>query len=114
MPLKKLFERLKSPQDYLELEIERGGRPPGKLLIQVEGMNSYEDSDRIQKKVREGNILLVKIRDLRNKDMNELKRAIARVRKTCLAIDGDIAGIGDDWIIVTPSSARVHREVENL
>ena len=112
MPFKKLFERFKSPQEYLELEIESGEKPSEKLLVQVENMNSYEDSDRVQKKVREGIILLVKIKRLREKDMNELKRAIARVRKTCIAINGDIAGIGDDWIIVTPSKARVHREVE--
>jgi SepF-like predicted cell division protein (DUF552 family) len=112
MPLKGLFERFGSPQEYLELEIEGGKEAPEKLSIQVERMNSYEDSDRIQRKVREGLILLVKIKGLREKDMNELKRAIARVRKTCIAIDGDIAGIGDDWIIVTPSKARVHREVE--
>ena len=112
MPLKRLFERFRSPQDYLELEIEKGERPSEKLLIQVENMNSYEDSDRIQRKVREGSILLVKIKNLREKDMNELKRTIARVRKTCIAINGDIAGIGDDWIIVTPSKARVHREIE--
>ena len=112
MPFKDIFGKFKTPQEYLELEIEGGERPLEKLLVQVEKMDNYEDSDRIQKKVREGVILLVKIKHLREKDMNELKRAIARVRKTCIAINGDIAGIGDDWIIVTPSRARVHREVE--
>jgi SepF-like predicted cell division protein (DUF552 family) len=112
MPLKDFFEKFRSPQEYLELEIERGEMAPEKLSIQVERMNTYEDSDRIQRKVREGLILLVKIKNLREKDMNELKRAIARVRKTCIAMDGDIAGIGNDWIIVTPPKARVHREME--
>ncbi len=112
MPLKDLLGRFGSPHEYLELEIEGSTNVPEKLSIQVERMNNYEDSDRIQKKVRDGLILLVKIKGLREKDMNDLKRAIARIRKTCLAINGDIAGIGDDWIIVTPPKARVHREVE--
>ena len=112
MPLKDILGRFGSPQEYLELEIEGGTSLPEKLSIQVERMNNYEDSDRIQKKVRDGLILLVKIKGLREKDMNDLKRAIARIRKTCLAINGDIAGIGDDWIIVTPPKARVHREAE--
>ena len=38
------------------------------------------------------------------------KRAIARIRKTCIAINGDIAGVSDEWIVVTPSFAKVHRE----
>ncbi len=112
MPLKDIFGKFKSPEDYLELEIERDKKPAEKLMIQVETMNTYEDSERIQKKVREGIILLVKIKTLREKDMNELKRTIAKIRKTCIAINGDIAGIGDDWIIVTPSNARVQREIE--
>ena len=68
----------------------------------------------MQKKVRDGTILLVKVRDLRLKDMNELKKAIARLRKTCLAIDGDITGVGDDWIILAPASVRIKREQEKM
>jgi len=105
-----IFGKSKS-EEYLELEIEKDkDKAPDKLSIEVEKMQDYADSDRIQKKIRDGVILLVKIRDLKKKDMNELKRAIARIRKTCLAINGDIAGIGEDWLIVTPSSARVYRE----
>ena len=39
----------------------------------------------------------------------ELKRAINKIKKTCDAIEGDIAGFGEDWIVVTPSFARVYR-----
>ena len=105
-----IFGLEKKPEEYVELDVETGDKGSGKMMIQVETMSDYVDSDRVQEKVRNGNILLVKIKDLRDKDMSELKRAIARIRKTCLAINGDIAGIGDDWIVVTPESARVHRE----
>ena len=43
------------------------------------------------------------------KDLVELKRAVNKLKKTTDAIDGDIAGFGDDWIVVTPSFATVHR-----
>ena len=112
MSLKKIFGLEKKQEEYVELDLGAGEKTSGKLMIEVENINDYVDSDRIQEKVRNGNILLVKIKDLRDKDMSELKRAIARIRKTCLAINGDIAGIGDDWIVVTPESARVHRENE--
>ena len=32
-----------------------------------------------------------------------------KLKKTCDAIEGDIAGFGEDWIVVTPSFAKVYR-----
>lgn len=112
MPIKRLFDRLKTgeeEEEYVELGTEQEEALP-KTLIEVEKMSDFADSDRIQKKVRDGRVLLVRVKDLKDKDMTELKRAIEKVKKTCMAINGDIAGIGDDWVIVTPASARVHRE----
>ncbi|MBI4014330.1 MAG: cell division protein SepF, partial [Candidatus Aenigmarchaeota archaeon] len=87
-------------------------RKDAKLTIQVEKLSSFADANRIQEKVRSGRILLVKIRELREKDVAELKRAVTRVRKTCLAVDGDIAGIGEDWLLVTPKTAKINRGAE--
>lgn len=110
MPIKKLMEKLKGGEDYVEVEHEEEQQATSQTNVEVEKLENYADSDRIQKKVREGTILLVRIRELRNKDMEEMKRSVERIRRTCMAINGDIAGLGDDWLIVTPASARIHRE----
>jgi hypothetical protein len=96
-------------EEYIELEHEGEEKKAGRIPIQVEQLNEYADSDRIQKKLRDGNILLVKIKPLKDKDLNELKRAVARIRRTCEAMNGDIAAAGDDWIIITPPVARITR-----
>ncbi len=31
------------------------------------------------------------------------------MKKTCEAIEGDIAGFGDDYIVVTPNFAEIYR-----
>ena len=109
-----IMDKFRAGEDeYLQVEQPAEETGPRVKMIEIEKMDSYADSDRIQKKVREGGIMLVKIRDLRTKDVSELKRAIERVKKTCLAIDGDIAGVGEDWIVVTGPAAKVHREQEN-
>lgn len=95
-------------EEYVELVGEEEKRAD-KIPIHIEKMEYYADSDRIQRKVREGAILLVKIKDLREKDMNELKRAVERIRRTCEAVGGDIAGAGEDWLIVTPNFAKIQR-----
>lgn len=109
-----IFGRIKGKPDeqeeYLELTVEGEPKKTGKLTIVVENLNSYADSDRIQRRVREGAIVLIKIRDLKDKDVDELKRSISRVKKTCDAIGGDIAGISDEWVLVTPCSASIERQ----
>ncbi|MFA4819696.1 MAG: cell division protein SepF [Candidatus Aenigmatarchaeota archaeon] len=112
MAIKDIMGKFKGGDEYVEVNMEEE-KTDKRLLIEVERLDNYADSDRLQRKVREGSILLVKIRDLKAKDMEELKRAVEKLRKTCLAINGDIAGMGDDWLILTPPSAKVHREQEN-
>lgn len=100
-------------EEYIQVDQQPEESGPKHKIVEVEKMDSFADSDRIQKKVRDGSIMLVKIRDLRNKDVNELRRAVERVKKTCLAIEGDIAGIGEDWLVVCGPGAKVHREQDN-
>ena len=60
--------------------------------------------------LREGyTVALINIKPLKDKDLVELKRAVSKLKKTCEAIEGDIAGFGEDWIVVTPSFAQIYR-----
>ena len=60
--------------------------------------------------LREGyTVALINIKPLKDKDLVELKRAVNKLKKTCEAIEGDIAGFGEDWIVVTPNFAQIYR-----
>ena|SRR3989344_3178065 len=111
---KKIMGKLKQEEqeeEYLELDMGEHD-PQDKILIQVEKLDNLLDAQRIQTKIREGKVLFVKIKEFRERDVNELKRALEKVKKTCLAVEGDIAGIGEDWVICTPKKAKIHREPE--
>ena len=115
MVLENIFRKLRKDEEpvedeYIELDFAEKAGESGKMMIAVDKLEDYADSDRIQRKVREGYVVLVRIKELKEKDMGELKRAIARIRKTCLALNGDIAGVSDDWVIITPEYAKIHRE----
>jgi len=113
MVFEKLFGRgfkELSDEEFIELDTEDVETPSGKVPIRVDKMEDFSDSNRIQKHIRDGNIVLVKIKTLRGKDISELKRAIDKLRKTCIAINGDIAGIDEDWVILTPSFAHIARQ----
>jgi SepF-like predicted cell division protein (DUF552 family) len=110
--LEKLFGRglqQLGNKEYIELDPGAADTPSGKVALKVEKLEDFADTDRILKAVRDGSIVLVKIRALRDKDMSELKRAVDKFRKTALAINGDIAGIEEDWVVITPSFAHVAR-----
>ena len=93
--------------DYVELESDEEKR--SKIPIEIEKIKEYADSDRIQRKVREGAIMLVKIKDLKEKDINELKRSVQRIKRTTDAIGGQIVAIGDDWLVVSPGMTKLVR-----
>jgi SepF-like predicted cell division protein (DUF552 family) len=95
--------------EYIELDTTDSDTG-GKVIIKTDKIEDFVDADRIQKYLRENSVVLVKIKALREKDISELKRAIDKLRKTCIAMNGDIAAIDEDWIIVTPSFAHVARQ----
>lgn len=96
--------------DYIEIDVEALSPKVGAVHIKVSKLNAYGETDKIQQFLREGNIVLVKIRGLRDKDINELKRAVEKLRRTCVALNGDIAGVDEDYILLTPHYARIARE----
>ena len=113
MPIRGFLSRTKEPEfedlDYIEVDEEVVHEEGGKLLIKVKTLSEFRDVETIQQEVRSGNIVFVRIKPLKERDMMELKRAIDKLRKTCTAIDGDIAGVDEDYVVVTPAGVRIHR-----
>lgn len=99
-------------EDYLEIDTEKATKPKSKVLVKPFVIHEFEDIKPTLDALREGyTIALVNIRPIKDKDIVELKRAVNKLKKTCDAINGDIAGFGEDWIVVTPAFAQVHRNV---
>lgn len=102
----------KEPEEMSEedfIEIESLGEVAGKTHIRIENLNDYRDVDRVQKLVREGNIVFLKIKKIKERDLGELKRCVERLRKTAIASNGDIIGVDEDFLIITPSFAKIYR-----
>ncbi len=96
--------------EFIELDTTSPEVSGGKIPIKIEKLEDFADTDKIQKLVREGSIVFIKIRPLKDKDISELKRAIEKLRKTIIAINGDIAGVEEDWVVLCPSFAHIVRK----
>ena len=99
-----------SGEEYVELGPEMGEGSRAKIIVRPFIMKDFDDIKDILDALREGyTIALINIKPLKDKDLVELKRAINKLKKTTDAIEGDVAGFGEDYIVVTPSFASIYR-----
>lgn len=102
-------DEFSSEGEYVELSPNSEPETP-KITVRPMILETFDDVKTILDILREGyTVVIVNIRPLKDKDVVELKRAINKLKKTVEAINGDIAGFGDDYLIITPSFATIHR-----
>lgn len=89
----------------IPIEIEQ----PEKIKIMIEKIDGLADTDRIIKKVRTGNVVIARIKELKENNLDELKHSISKIKTSCMVFQGDIAGVGDEWLLVTPSTVKINR-----
>lgn len=102
---------MESQDEYVELNADGTLDAKGaKVTVRSFTLEDFSDIKAVLDTLREGyTICLVNIKPLKEKDLVELKRSINKLKKTCEAIEGDIAGFGDDYIVITPSFAKIYR-----
>lgn len=97
-------------EGYVELGADTGSAATSKITVRPFVISDFESIKPILDSLREGHtIALINIKPLKDRDLVELKRAINKIKKTTDAIEGDIAGFGDNWIAAVPSFAHIYR-----
>ena len=113
--LEKLFSGKQQSDEFTDDYVEISARPvdrsgKAKVVVRPFIVEDFADIKPALDALREGyTVALVNIKPLKDKDLVELKRAVSKLKKTCEAIEGDIAGFGEDWIVVTPNFAQIYR-----
>ncbi len=97
-------------EEYIEIDLGKEEEQT-KVLVKLYVLKDYEEVTNILNDLREGyTIAIIDIKTLRQKDPIELKRAISKIKKTIDALEGSIAGFGENTVIATPSFAKIHKE----
>jgi hypothetical protein len=65
------------------------------------------DADAIIAEVKNGNIALVNIGDLSKRNAMKLKELVSIIKERVDEMDGDIARISDDRVLVTPARVKI-------
>jgi len=91
------------------LEIEHQEEPKETISVRVENLGGMIDVDRMLKMVKEGNILLIKTKELQRKDLGEFQTSVQKLKRNLAQFGGDIVGTEDGYLIVTPKFAKIER-----
>ncbi len=110
--IKRAFSGDDEPE-YIEIDLGKEMKK-AKVMVRPFILKSFEDVNEILNSLREGyTIAVIDIKPLRAKDIIELKRAISKIKKTADALEGSIAGFGENIILVTPQFADIHKPVHS-
>ena len=98
-------------EGYVDLEkyIEStGGSGPASMYVRVGEIQRYEDLKEFTDYVYGGNVLILDFTPIAEEEVI-LKRITNDLKKMTKEINGDIAGIGNNLMILAPSNVKVER-----
>ena len=72
-------------------------------------LRAYEDIDVIKAEVRAGNIVICNVSPLAKHNIEDVKRGINELNEYAQLIEGDIARLGEERVILTPKGVRIWR-----
>lgn len=105
--LRESFQKKEGEPEYIEIDLTQE-KAEAKVVVKTFVLKTYEDITPILNALREGyTIAVVDIKPLKTKDVVELKRAISKIKKTVEALEGQIAGFGENCVIASPPFARI-------
>ena len=99
-------------EDYLSItEFETKTDHEDKLVnVKVFVLDDYENIRDILDVIRgEKTMCLIDIHLLRNKDPDELRRAVDKLKKTVEAVSGELVGFHENWILAAPKNVHIHK-----
>lgn len=99
-------------EDYREIKEVPRGSEKEKLNIKIFDIKDENNINEILDKLREGKTIALINTSYLKDDSFLMKLAMRRIKKTCEAIDGDVAGLSEHLFVATPNFVKVaKREV---
>ncbi len=85
-----------------------------KVYLRALPLRTLEDVKIVKREVKSGNILILRISPLAKKSIEDIKRAVDELCEFTKLVGGDIARLGEERVVVTPSSIQIWREKTSI
>ena len=80
------------------------------VYLRAMPLKDLSDVEKIESEVRKGNIIILKITPLANKNLPDVSQAVDELYSFTKEIGGDIARLGEERIVLCPQEIRIWRE----
>ncbi|MFX0169978.1 MAG: cell division protein SepF [Candidatus Hodarchaeota archaeon] len=83
------------------------------MYVRFMELTGLMDVTPISEEVRKGNLIVMDVSPLVQSGTElqlQLKRAVEQLRAVCISVDGDIAQLGNRYIILAPSRVKIFRD----
>ena len=105
-----LFNKQKKSQDEKIDETSPETAETAKTYLKAMPLKDLADLEKIKDEVKNGNILILRITPLANKSIEDVKQAVDRLYEFVESINGDIARLGEERVVVCPKTISIWRE----
>ncbi|MDY0388110.1 MAG: cell division protein SepF [Methanolobus sp.] len=98
--------------EYTELDLTKYEEvmddEPAETYIRVAELTNLNELSSLKKEIYDGNIVMIDISNIKV-DKLLLDRALKDLKEVVMDVHGDIAGIKDDQVLVTPMGIKIDR-----
>ena len=98
--------------DYVELDLSEYENvfegETAELFVKIAEIKKLNDLHELKREIYNGNVVIVDISAIR-KDKLLIDRVIKDLKQVVVDVRGDIAGLGEDQLILTPTSIGIDR-----
>jgi SepF-like predicted cell division protein (DUF552 family) len=81
-----------------------------KTYLRALPLRTLDDVEIIKHELKSGNILILRVTPLARKSVEDVKKAVNKLYDFTQSIGGDIARLGEERVVIVPSSITIWRE----
>jgi hypothetical protein len=82
----------------------------GRTYLKAMPLRDLSDLDVIKSEVNSGNVLILRITSLAKKNIEDVKRAVNELIEFADSIEGDIARLGEERVVICPPNVKIWRQ----
>ncbi len=99
-----------APIAIVEQKNEPVAESPYKTYLKAMPLKDLADLENVKNEVQNGNIIILKITPLAQKSIEDVKSAVNDLFQFAESINGDIARLGEERVVICPKTVRIWRE----
>jgi SepF-like predicted cell division protein (DUF552 family) len=81
-----------------------------KTYLRAMPLRELSDLETVMNEVKKGNIIILRITPLASKSLPDVKQAVDQLYAFAASVNGDIARLGEERVVVCPEKVRIWRE----